>query len=185
MLNIIIIRGYYSKGDSVECVNVDGVKVKVTTVALGRPVFVKRKLKRIIHKYNINSGKYDLIYAISMSAGISSLIDEALYEKLHLITPFFIHHKTMRVLRKVRLRKMLGAYFLLLMNGKLGKFNEAIRVTLAEHDNIVDNGFFESTWGSVELLEGIDHTLSKEVVEDVIRKDILNLRNEVLDDKVD
>ncbi|MFV9931208.1 MAG: hypothetical protein AB8V10_06535 [Francisella endosymbiont of Hyalomma asiaticum] len=36
-----------------------------------------------------------------MSAGISSLIDEALYQKLHLISPFFIHHKAMRVLGKV------------------------------------------------------------------------------------
>ncbi|MED7818642.1 MULTISPECIES: hypothetical protein [unclassified Francisella] len=171
-LNIIIIRGYYSKGDSVEHVNVDGIKVKVTTVALGRPVFVKRKLKRIINKYQISSENYDLIYAISMSAGISSLIDEELYKKLHLITPFFIHHKTMLVLRKVRLRKMLGAYFLLLMNGKLGKFNKDIRVTLTENDDIVDNKFFESTWGNVNLVRDLDHTLTHEVVEEIIRKDI-------------
>lgn len=41
-LNILVIRGYYSKGDSVEHIDVDGIKVKVTTVALGRPVFVRR-----------------------------------------------------------------------------------------------------------------------------------------------
>ena len=179
-LNILIIRGYYSKSDSVEHVDVDGIKVKVTTVALGRPVFVRRKLKRIIHKYKISADNYDLIYAISMSAGISSLIDEALYQKLHLITPFFIHHKTMRVLGKVKIRKMLGSYFLLLMNGKLGKFHEAIRVTLAENDQIVDNKFFESKWGNVDCIKNINHTLTKEIVEEIIRKDIDNLRKEVL-----
>lgn len=78
-LNILVIRGYYSKGDSVEHIDVDGIKVKVTTVALGRPVFVRRKLKRIIDKYKVSADNYDLIYAISMSTGISSLIDEALY----------------------------------------------------------------------------------------------------------
>ncbi|ASG69012.1 hypothetical protein CDV26_05240 [Francisella halioticida] len=172
ILNIIIIRGYYSKGDSVVHVDVNGIKVKVTTVALGRPVFVKRKLKRIINKYKISCKNYDLVYAISMSAGISSLIDEELYEKLHLITPFFIHHKTMRVLRKARLKKMLGAYFLLLMNGNLGKFNENIRVTLTENDTIVDNKFFESTWGKVNLIKNLDHTLNDEVIEEIIKKDI-------------
>ncbi|QIW10466.1 hypothetical protein [Francisella sp. LA112445] len=171
-LNIIIIRGYYSKGDSVVHTDFDGIKVKVTTVALGRPVFVKRKLKRIIDKYKISSENYDLIYAISMSAGISSLIDEELYKKLHLITPFFIHHKTMRVLRKVRLRKMLGAYFLLLMNGKLGKFNQNIKVTLTENDTIVDNKFFESAWGEVNLIKDLDHTLNDEVIEEILKKDI-------------
>lgn len=179
-LNIIIIRGYYSKGDSVECIEIDGIKVKITTVALGRPVFVKRKLKRIINKYEINSDNYDLIYAISMSAGISSLIDEALCERLHLITPFFIHHKSMRVLRKVKLRKMLGAYFLLVMNGKLGRFHEAIRVTLAENDTIVDNKFFESRWGCTEMLKGIDHTLNAEIIEGVIKKDIDRLNGGAL-----
>ncbi|MFV9924524.1 MAG: hypothetical protein AB8U93_01950 [Francisella endosymbiont of Hyalomma scupense] len=177
-LNILIIRGYYSKSDSIEHVDVDGIKVKVTTVALGRPIFVRRKLKRIINKYKISADNYDLIYAISMSAGISSLIDEALYQKLHLITPFFIHHKTMRVLGKVKIRKMLGAYFLLLMNGKLGKFHEAIRVTLAENDQIVDNNFFESK-GNVSYIKNIDHTLTKEIVEEIIHKDIDNLRKEV------
>ncbi|APC91324.1 MULTISPECIES: hypothetical protein [Francisella] len=181
-LNILVIRGYYSKGDSVENVDVDGIKVKVTTVALGRPIFVRRKLKRIINKYKVSAGNYDLIYAVSMSAGISSLIDEELYEKLHLITPFFIHHKTMRVLSKVKFRKMLGAYFLLLMNGKLGKFHEAIRVTLAENDQIVDNKFFESKWSNVSCIKNIDHTLTKEIVEDIIRKDISNLRKEVFGD---
>ncbi|WP_150466434.1 hypothetical protein [Francisella sp. SYW-9] len=171
-LNVIIIRGYFSKGDSVVHTVVDGKKVKVTTVALGRPVFVKRKLKRIIDKYKINRENYDLIYAISMSAGISSLIDEELYKKLHLITPFFIHHKTMRVLRKVRLRKMLGAYFLLFMNGKLGKFNENIKVTLTENDTIVDNKFFESTWGKTNLIKDLDHTLNDEVIEEILKKDI-------------
>ncbi|AVC43990.1 hypothetical protein B4919_03945 [Francisella tularensis subsp. novicida] len=178
-LNILVIRGYYSKGDSVEHVDVDGIKVKVTTVALGRPVFVRRKLKRIIDKYKVSADNYDLIYAISMSAGISSLIDEELYHKLHLITPFFIHHKTMRVLSKVKVRKMLGAYLLLLFNGKLGKFHEAIRVTLAENDQIVDNKFFESKWGNVGCIKNIDHTLTKEIVEEIIRKDIDNLRKEV------
>ncbi|AFJ43976.1 hypothetical protein [Francisella orientalis] len=178
-LNILVIKGYYSKGDSVEHIDIDGIKAKITTVALGRPVFVKRKLKRIINKYKVGADNYDLIYAISMSAGISSLIDEALYQRLHLITPFFIHHKTMRVLGKIRIRKMLGAYLLLLFNGKLGKFHEAIKVTLAENDNVVDNKFFESTWGNVNLIKGIDHTLTKEVVEYIIRKDIENLRKEV------
>lgn len=175
-ISILVIRGYYSVGDSVEHVDINGTKVKVTTVALGRPVFVKRKLKRIISKYNINSENYDLIYALSMSAGISSIIDETLYEKLHLITPFFIHHKTMRVLRKVKLRKMLGAYFLLLVNGRLGKFHKKIKVTLAEKDTIVDNKFFESKWGDVGLIENIDHTLNEEVLEKIFRKDIENLR---------
>lgn len=85
----------------------------------------------------------------------------------------------MRVLGKIKIRKMLGAYLLLLFNGKLGKFHEAIKVTLAENDNVVDNKFFESTWGNVNLIKGIDHTLTKEVVEDIIRKDIENLRKEV------
>lgn len=73
--------------------------------------------------------------------------------------------------------KMLGAYFLLLMSGKLGKFHEAIRVTLAENDQIVDNKFFESK-GNVSCIKNIGHTLTKEIVE-IIRKDIDNLRKEV------
>lgn len=177
VLNILIIRGYYSKGDSIEHIEtIEGLKIKIVTAALGRPVFVKRKLKRIIQKYKVNAQNYDLIYAISMSAGISSLIDQELYKKLHLITPFFIHHRTMRVLRKVKIRKLVGAYFLLLMNGRLGKFDKNIKVTLAENDSIVDNEFFQSIWGdNINLIKDIDHTLDKEIIDEIIKKDIILL----------
>ena len=174
-MNVLVLRGYYSKDGGVSYIDFNGLKIKVTTVALGQPVFVKRRLKKIIHKYQINNQNYDLIYAISMSAGISSLVDEKLYKKLHLITPFFIHHKTMLILRKFKLRKFLGAYFLLLVNGRLGKFDKSIKVTLAEHDNIADNNFFQNTWDDVNLIKDFDHYITAEVVENIIKKDIKEL----------
>ncbi|ROZ73447.1 hypothetical protein EGT35_04990 [Francisella tularensis] len=39
--------------------------------------------------------------------------------------------------------------------------------------------FFESKWGNVGCIKNIDHTLTKEIVEEIIRKDIDNLRKEV------
>ncbi|AJC48826.1 hypothetical protein IB642_06825 [Allofrancisella guangzhouensis] len=178
-MNVLVIRGYYSKGDSVEHCEINGLKVKITTVALGSPIFVRRKLNKIINKYQVNAQNYDLIYAISMSAGISSLLDKKLYCKLHLVTPFFIHYKTMLVLRKVKFRKFLGAYLLLLLNGSLGKLNKAIRITLAENDDIVDNKFFQRTFDKYNIIKGSGHTLSDEVIHDIIKKDIENIYPEL------
>ncbi|QIV94697.1 hypothetical protein [Allofrancisella frigidaquae] len=171
-MNVLVLRGYYSKGDSVESFEINGLKVKVTTVALGRPIFVRRKLKKIINKYQVNAQNYDLIYAISMSAGISSLLDKTLYDRLHLVTPFFINYKTMFILRKVKIRKFLGAYLLLLLNGSLGKLDKAIRITLAENDDIVDNKFFENAFNKPNIIKGLGHTLSNEIINEIIKKDI-------------
>ncbi|GAB4222564.1 MAG: hypothetical protein Kow0076_4120 [Francisella sp.] len=177
-LNVLVIRGYYSKGNSLEYLNINNIEVKVTTVALGRPVLVKRKLQKIINKYKVcEHNRYDLIYAISMSSCISSLVDEKVHKKLHLITPFFLHYKTISVLARFKIRKMLGAYLLLLLNGKLGDFHKDVRVTLAEKDKIVDNKFFACKWSNVNWIKGIDHHLPKEVFEDILVRDINNLIN--------
>lgn len=85
-MKVLVIRGYDSHEHFEEIIHLENKKIEVTIVPIGKPILLKKKLKKIISEYDFEC--YDKIYLISMASCMTSLIDQKHIPKVSLITPF-------------------------------------------------------------------------------------------------
>lgn len=169
-MNILVFRGYTSSEYSKEVINIGDESVNVTMVPIGEPRLVRKKFKQLLSKYNLDD--YDYIYLVSMSSCMTSIIDKKYFNKLCLITPFYLHLKPIRQLLRVNFKDFLGCHILILLNGRMGVFDKDIRVILAELDEVTDNNFFQEKFEKVEVIKGINHSLEELGVLNIVKNDI-------------
>ena len=172
-MKILIIRGYNSFAFIKQVINVNNNDIEITNVPIGKPVRLKNKLQSIISCYNFDD--YDQIYLVSMSSCIASLVDEKYFEKICMITPFFLYTRPVCILLKSTPRDFFGCHILMAINGKMGKFDSRIRVKLAEFDNITDNKYFSKKFSNIEMIYGVDHYLGENGALELVKKDIAKL----------
>ncbi len=169
-MKVLIIRGYDSSTNMDESIEVAGKSINITMLPIGKPVLLKKKLKSVLAKYN--PADYDYIYLVSMSSCITSILDDKLLSKVCLITPFYLRTKPIFQLLKATPKDFFGCYILMFFSGKMGKFDQRIRVKLAELDNITDNNFFQQKFKNIEIIKGVCHFLGEYGVLDIVKKDI-------------
>lgn len=170
-MNILVIRGYSSENSFKQTIDINNKKIDLTVVHIGKPILVRKRLKQILSEHNFDN--YDYIYVVSMSSCITSIIEERHFSKLCMITPFFLHSRSVRILLKSTPKDFFGCHILMLLNGFMGKFDPRIRVMLAELDNITDNKYFEKGFENIQIIKGLGHCLGEDGLLNIIREDLL------------
>ncbi len=173
-MKILVIRGYKSENFFEHTLDLNGTKAHLTIEPIGEPVLVKKKLLSILAKYNLD--EFDHIYTVSMSSCMTSLIDAKYFDKLCMVTPFYLYNRPVFKLLKSRskFKDFLGCQLLMLLNGRMGSFDDRIRLILAEKDNVTDNRFFKKKFSNLKELSDLDHYLGEEGALKVIEDDLLS-----------
>ena len=169
-MRVLIIRGYDSSASLEETIEVAGKNIKITMVPIGKPILLRKKLKSVLVKYN--PANYDYIYLVSMSSCITSILDDKYLGKVCIITPFYLYTKPICQLLKSTPKDFFGCHILMLLSGRMGKFDQRIRVKLAELDDITDNDFFQKKFKNIEITKGVNHYLGEYGVLDIVKKDL-------------
>jgi hypothetical protein len=174
-MNILIIRGYKSFEFVKETISISSKDVNVTMVPIGKPVKLKKKLLSIMLEYDFDS--YDQIYVVSMASCITSLVPERHIGKVCMITPFFLYTHPVCTLLKSIPKDFFGCHILMAINGKMGRFDNRIRVKLAENDNVTDNKYFSKRFSRVEIIPNVTHCLGEDGVLAIVKDDVAKLLN--------
>lgn len=169
-MNILIVRGYDSSFSMKETIDIYGKAVNITMEPIGKPVNIRKKFKDILSKHHLSD--YDQIYLVSMSSCMTSVIDKKYFDKLCLITPFYLYPKPVCKLLKSSLKDFFGCYVLMLLNGRMGAFDNRIRIKLAELDDVTDNKYFTKHFKNIEVIKGVSHYLGEMGVLDIVKSDI-------------
>ena len=165
-----MLRGYDSHEYFDETLDINGIKANVTIVPIGKPIFLKKKLLSIIDEYNFDD--YDAIYVVSMASCITSLIDERHIPKVCMITPFYLYTKSVFNLLFTNLKDYFGCLILIMLNGRMGRFDNRLRVILAELDTVTYNTFYKKKFNNIEIVNGVNHSLGQYGALDIIRDDL-------------
>ncbi|QLE78533.1 hypothetical protein FLM55_01760 [Francisella sp. Scap27] len=153
-----------------ETIEIYGKAVNITMEPIGKPVNLRKKFKNILSKYHL--ADYDQIYLVSMSSCMTSIIDKKYFDRVCLITPFYLYTKPVCKLLKAAPKDFFGCHILILLNGRMGTFDKRIRLKLAELDNITDNKYFMKHFENIEVIKGVDHYLGEMGVLDIVKSDI-------------
>lgn len=170
-MNVLIVRGYNSFEFVKETISISNTDVNVTMVPIGKPVKLKKKLLGIMLEYDFDS--YDQIYVVSMASCITSLLHERHFNKICMITPFFLYTHPVCNLLKSTPKDFFGCHILMAINRKMGKFDDRVRVKLAENDRITDNKYFSKRFNSVETIPNVTHCLGEDGVLEIVKDDML------------
>jgi len=155
-MKILMLRGYDSHEYFDEIIEVNDIKASITIVPIGKPVFIKKKLLSIINKYNFDD--YTAIYVISMSSCITSLVDERHIPKICMITPFYLYTRSVSNLLFTKPKDFFGCYILIMLNGRMGRFDNRLRIILAELDTVTYNRFYKKKFNNINIVNGVNHS---------------------------
>ena len=170
-MKVLVIRGYDSHEHFEEIVEVNGQTVNVTIVPMGKPVLLKKSLKKIIAEYDFDN--YDKIYLISMASCLTSIVDDRHIPKISLITPFYLFSKPVCKLLKSKIKDFFGCYILMLFNGRMGLFDNRLKLILTELDDITDNKYFQKKFTNTKMIKGLNHNLGEHGALKIIQDDLV------------
>ena len=88
-----------------------------------------------------------------MSSCLASLVEDRHIAKISLITPFYLYTKPICQLLKSSIIDFFGCHILMAFSGRMGLFDQRLKIILTEIDNITDNKYFGSTAINVDLLK--------------------------------
>jgi hypothetical protein len=128
-------------------------------VPIGKPVKLKKKLLSIMLEYDFDS--YDQIYVVSMASCITSLVHERHFNKICMITPFFLYTNPVCNLLKSTPKDFFGCHILMMFSGRMGRFDKRLKVILTELDDITDNKYFQKKFTNIDIIKGLNHSLGE------------------------
>ena len=169
-MKILVIRGYDSHEYFEETFEVNGQAVNVTIVPMGKPVLLKKRLKKIITEYDVNN--YDKIYLISMASCLTSIVDDRHISKITLITPFFLYSRPIYHLLKSKFKDFFGCYILIAFSGRMGLFDNRLKLILTELDDVTDNKYFQKKFTNIKMIKGLTHNLGEHGALKIIQNDL-------------
>ena len=172
-MKILIIRGYDSHEYFEETIEVRGQTANVTIVPIGKPLLLKKRLKKIVSQYDFDD--YDKIYLISIASCLTSIIDDKYIPKIALITPFFLYSRPICQLLKSTPKDFFGCHILMAFNGRMGLFDKRLKVILTELDNITDNKYFQKKFTNIKMIKGLGHCLGENGALKIIQNELNEL----------
>lgn len=167
-MKILVIRGYDSHEYFEETVEIDGKLANVTIVPIGKPILLRKRLKNIVAQYDFDN--YDKIYLISMASCLTSIIDKKYILKIVLVTPFFLYSRPICQLLKSTPKDFFGCHILMAFSGRMGLFDNRLKIILTELDDITDNKFFQKRFTNIEMIKGLNHYLGEDGALKIIQK---------------
>ncbi|MFT4694076.1 MAG: hypothetical protein ACI8TE_000975 [Francisella sp.] len=169
-MKVLVIRGYDSHEHFEEIVEVNGQTVSVTIVPIGKPIFLRKRLRKIMTEYNFDD--YDRIYLISIASCLTSLVDDKHIFKIALITPFFLYSRLICQLLKSTPKDFFGCHILMMFSGRMGRFDKRLKVILTELDDITDNKYFQKKFTNIDIIKGLNHYLGENGALKIIKDDL-------------
>ena len=169
-MKVLVIRGYDSYEYFEETIDIKGEMINVTIVPIGKPVLLKKRLQKIAEGYDFDN--YDRIYLISMASCLTSMVDDKHISKIVLITPFYLYAKPVCQLLKSKLKDFFGCYILIACNGRMGLFDNRLKIILTEFDDITDNKYFQKKFTNTTMIKGLNHNLGENGALKIIQKDL-------------
>ena len=121
-------------------------------------------------KYALDN--YDRVYLISMSSCLTSLVEDRHLAKISLITPFYLYTKPICQLLKSSIIDFFGCHILMAFSGRMGLFDQRLKIILTEIDNITDNKYFYKRFKNVKTIKGLEHSLEEYGALKIIKNDL-------------